>query len=192
MMAGQESATMDSIVTPRRKWSRAEIANLLVSSSALAELKLEHALQIVRLLTPQHKTAGMVLIEEGVTSTGFMALVLEGEAAVANAIPGSRESVLLSRLGPGALFGELGILDGKPRSATVTAVTDMDIVVLERAGLARLIETVPPVACALLMAIVMRVSERLRATTEKVKELSAANQSLQKELQTFKRPSSRA
>jgi hypothetical protein len=89
---------MDSIVTPRRKWSRAEIASLLVSGSALAELKLEHALQIVRLLTLQHKAAGVVLI----------------------------------------------------------------------------------------------VSERLRATTEKVKELSAANQSLQKELQTFKRPSSRA
>ena len=183
---------MDPIVTPRRDWSRAEIANLLVSSSALADLKLEHALQVVRLLTPQHKDAGTVLIEEGVTSTGFMALVLEGEAVVANALPGSSESVLLSHLGPGALFGELGILDGKPRSATVTAVTDMDIVVLDRAGLARLIETVPPVACALLMAIVLRVSERLRATTRMVKELSVANQLLRKELAAFKRPSSRA
>jgi|SRR5215208_2272215 len=183
---------MEPIVTTRRNWSRAEIANLLVSSSALAELKLEHALQIVRLLTPQHKAAGTVLIEEGVTSTGFMALVLEGEAVVANSIPGASEPVLLSQLGPGALFGELGVLDGKPRSATVTAVTDMDIVVLERAGLARLIETVPPVACALLMAIVVRVSERLRATTEKVKDLSAANLALQRELEKVKSRSFRA
>jgi hypothetical protein len=48
------------------------------------------------------------------------------------------------------------------------------------------------VACALLMAVVLRVSERLRATTRMVKELSVANQLLRKELAAFKRPSSRA
>src|SRR5688500_14900774 len=140
---------MDTIVTEKRKWSRAEVAELLISKTALTELKLEHALQIVRLLTPQQVAAGTILIEEGVTSTGYMALVLQGEAVVINSIRGSDDSVLLSHLGCGAVFGELGILDGKPRSATVTAVTDMDIAVLDRPGLARLIDTVPSVACAL-------------------------------------------
>ena len=177
---------MDSIVIEQRKWSRADVAELLISRTALTELNLEHALQIVRLLTPHRVAAGTVLIEEGVTSTGYMALVLHGEAVVANAVRGSDEPVLLGKLGCGALFGELGILDGKPRSATITAVTDMDIAVLDRPGLSRLIETVPTVACALLAAIISRVAERLRATNVKVQTLSAVNASLQQELAALK------
>jgi CRP/FNR family cyclic AMP-dependent transcriptional regulator len=177
---------MDSIVIEQRKWSRAEVAQLLISKTALTELKLEHALQIVRLLTPHRVAAGTVLIEEGVTSTGYMALVLHGEAVVVNTASGGDDTVLLGQLGCGAVIGELGIMDGKPRSATVTAVTDMDIVVLDRPGLARLIETVPTVACAFLAAMMSRVAERLRASSLKVQELSIANASLRQELAALK------
>jgi CRP/FNR family transcriptional regulator, cyclic AMP receptor protein len=177
---------MDSIVIEHRKWSRAEVAELLISRTALTELKLQDALQIVRLLTPHRVLAGTVLIEEGVTSTGYMALVLHGEAVVANSVIGSNEPVLLGQLGCGALFGELGILDGKPRSATITAVTEMDIAVLDRPGLSRLIETVPSVACSLLAAIISRVAERLRATNAKVQTLSATNAALEQELAALK------
>ena len=169
---------MDSFVTDTRTWSREEIAELLVSTTALTELTRETAAQIVDLLRPEHVAAGTVLIEEGVTSTGFMALVLEGEAIVANSIAGADEGVVLAELGAGALFGELGILDGKPRSATVTAVTDMDIAVLDRGALSKLIDTMPGVGCSLLSAIIVRVSERLRATNTRVQELVAENRSL--------------
>jgi CRP/FNR family transcriptional regulator, cyclic AMP receptor protein len=99
---------------------------------------------------------------------------------------GSNEPVMLGQLGCGALFGELGILDGKPRSATITAVTEMDIAVLDRPGLSRLIETVPSVACSLLAAIISRVAERLRATNAKVQTLSATNAALEQELAALK------
>lgn len=176
---------MDSIITEHRKWSRSEVAELLVSRNALTELNLEQALQIGRLLRPLRVAAGTVLIEEGVTSTGYMAVVLQGEAVVANAGSGE-DRVFLSNLGSGSVFGELGVLDGKPRSATVTAVTDMDIAVLDRPALARLIDTVPSVACALLGAIMVRVAERLRATNLKVQALSAENASLQQEVEALR------
>jgi CRP-like cAMP-binding protein len=76
------------------------------------------------------------------------------------------------------VFGELGILDGKARSATVTAVTDMDIAVLDRVGLARLVDSLPGVACSLFSAIIVRVGERLRATNIRVQELVAENNKL--------------
>ncbi|MBI2768896.1 MAG: cyclic nucleotide-binding domain-containing protein [Burkholderiales bacterium] len=178
---------METINTENRKWSRAEVAELLVSRNALTEMKMEHALQVVRLLSPQRVSAGTVLIAEGVTSTGFMALVLSGEAVVVNESRASHEdSVMLSQLRCGSVFGELGVLDGKPRSATVTALTDMDIAVLDRPALARLIETVPSVACALLGAIMERVAQRLRATNTKVKSLAAANHALREELDALK------
>jgi len=169
---------MDSIVTETRHWTRPEIAELLISHTALTDLTREAARDVARLLTPEHVAAGTVLIEEGVTSTGFMALVLEGEAVVANSMEGKDESVLLGEIGPGAVFGELGILDGKPRSATVTAVTDMVIAVLDRASLRRLVDEMPSVGCALLSAIIVRVGERLRATNERVHELVVENKKL--------------
>ena len=174
---------MDTIVTDKRTWSRSDVAELLVAKTALTELTFDHALQIVRLLTPQRIKAGTVLIKEGVTSTGYMALVLQGEAVVENEMRGSvHDSMVLGMLGSGSLFGEMGVLDGKPRSATVTAITDMDIAVLDRPALARLIETVPGVACALMGAIMARVAERLRATNIKLNTLTALNLSLQAEL----------
>ena len=174
---------MESIITDKRTWSRSDVAELLISRTALTELNLEAALQIVRLLTPQRIKAGTVLIREGVTSTGYMALVLQGEAVVENEMSGPvHDSMVLSMLTSGSLFGEMGVLDGKPRSATVTAITDMDIAVLDRPAMARLIETVPSVACALMGAIMARVAERLRATNLKVKTLTALNMSLQDEL----------
>lgn len=178
---------MESIITEKRAWSRSEVAELLISRTALTELNLEAALQIVRLLTPQRIKAGTVLIHEGVTSTGYMALVLQGEAVVENEMSGPlHDSMVLSMLTSGSLFGELGVLDGKPRSATVTAITDMDIAVLDRPAMARLIETVPAVACALMGAIMARVAERLRATNLKVKSLTALNLLLQDELATLR------
>ena len=178
---------MESIITEKRTWTRADVADLLISRTALTELNLEAALQIVRLLTPQRIKAGTVLIHEGVTSTGYMALVLQGEAVVENEMSGPmHDSMVLSMLSSGSLFGELGVLDGKPRSATVTAITDMDIAVLDRPAMARLIETVPAVACALMGAIMARVAERLRATNLKVKTLTALNLSLQDELSALR------
>jgi CRP-like cAMP-binding protein len=169
---------MESFTSETREWSARDVAQLLISQNALTELTLEEALEVVHLLAPLHVAAETVLIEEGVSSTGYMALVLEGEAVVMNAIDGSDESVVLSTLGPGAVFGELGILDGKPRSATITAVTDMDIAVLDRVGLARLIDSLPGVACSLFSAIIVRVGERLRATNARVQELVVENKKL--------------
>lgn len=170
------------MLTETREWTRNEVADLLVSHTALNELTREAARHVVDLLRPERVAAGTVLIEEGVTSTGFMALVLEGAAIVTNSIAGSDEAVLLGEIGPGAVFGELGILDGKPRSATVTAVTDMDIAMLDRDALARLIDTMPGVGCSLLSAIIVRVGERLRATNLKIQNLVAENIELKRQL----------
>ncbi|HEY8049277.1 MAG TPA: cyclic nucleotide-binding domain-containing protein [Ramlibacter sp.] len=173
---------MQSFATESRQWTPPEVAEMLIEGVGLGELSPEAAMHIVELLRTEHIAAGTVLMEEGTSATGYMAVVLEGEALVANAIEGTEEASVLGEIGPGAVYGELGILDGKPRSATVTAVTDMDIAVLDRAGLSRLMDLSPGVACSLLSAIIMRVGERLRATNKRVQDLATQNIKLKEQL----------
>lgn len=67
--------------------------------------------------------AGMDLVREGEPGDALF-VIIEGSAIV------RRGSVELNRVGPGAYFGELAILDGEPRSATVVAETDVKVAVI--------------------------------------------------------------
>jgi CRP-like cAMP-binding protein len=58
---------------------------------------------------------GHVIVEKGATGVGFF-LMLEGMAEVRS------EGRVLSRLGPGQFFGEMSLLDDRPRTADVVAV----------------------------------------------------------------------
>lgn len=95
--------------------------------------------------------AGRVLTDEG--KAGHEAFViLEGEATVEI---GGRE---VARLGPGHQFGELALLDGGPRTATVTAATDMTVLVVSQRAFFSLLDEVPGLARKLLtqMATIIR------------------------------------
>ena len=67
------------------------------------------------------------------------------------------DEVEVANLGPGDLFGEMSLLDGDRRSATVTADTDMTVTVFERREFVRLVETSPGVAMKLLAAMAARL-----------------------------------
>lgn len=103
---------------------------------------------------------GAVLIEEGAIGQELFYIV-EGEADV------RRRGRTVARLVPGDHFGELALLDRKPRSATVVAHTDMKLLTMTRRELAALLEDVPPLAAKLLAAM----AQRLRAADRKVDAL---------------------
>src|SRR3970282_1311707 len=74
--------------------------------------------QIARLLKERPFVKGETVIMEGSGGAAFF-LIDSGEATV------SSKGVHLATLGPGDYFGEIALIDGGPRSATVTAATDM-------------------------------------------------------------------
>jgi CRP/FNR family transcriptional regulator, cyclic AMP receptor protein len=65
--------------------------------------------------------AGTVIAREGERGIGLF-LILEGECSVS--IGGRTRA----KLGPGDFFGEVALLDGGPRTATVTALTPVHLV----------------------------------------------------------------
>jgi CRP-like cAMP-binding protein len=78
--------------------------------------------------------------EEGET----LYLVARGEVAVVVKTDGGEKEV--ARLGRGALFGEMSVLTGEPRSATVTALGDAALLGLDREAFHRILDEGPELA----------------------------------------------
>lgn len=159
-------------------------ARLLVTPSALDDLKLADARRVVTYMHPQLISAGTIFIHEGeIKGNDYMMLVLEGDISVESELPGNDGSLVVNIIGPGHLIGEMGVLDGSPRSATCTAVTDIAAAVLSRSALRRLLKAEPSVGARLLLAISKRMADRLRETTRKLRTFAQMNKALQQELQ---------
>jgi CRP/FNR family cyclic AMP-dependent transcriptional regulator len=71
--------------------------------------------------------AGDVIFAEGDAGERFY-VVREGTVTL------SVEGRKLEDVGPGGIFGELGLIDHAPRSATATAATDVDVMPLDERG----------------------------------------------------------
>lgn len=108
------------------------------------------------------RAADEVTLEQGAVLTrqgeiGREAFVLlDGRAEV------QRDGSVVAELGPGAVIGELALLDGGPRTATVVASTDVDLLVLTRPAFNAVLDEIPTLAHQLLVAL----AHRLRAAED--------------------------
>ena len=67
------------------------------------------------------------------------------------------------RLGPGEFFGEMSLLDGEPRSATVRAETDMRLLIIERRHFQTLLSEVSDLTRTILVVLSRRLRDLERA-----------------------------
>ncbi len=95
---------------------------------------------------------GKVLVRQGDQGRECF-VIAEGKARATIRGKGSQ------LLGPGSFFGEMSLLDQGPRSATVTAETDMHLLVLGSREFSSLVDEVPTVALRMMRGL----AERLRA-----------------------------
>jgi CRP-like cAMP-binding protein len=75
---------------------------------------------------------------------------------------------LLASVESGRTLGEMSMIDGEPRFASCVAVEPSLIAVLDREGLARIIVEQPLLGAKLLMELVLMLSQRLRATSQRL------------------------
>jgi CRP/FNR family cyclic AMP-dependent transcriptional regulator len=76
--------------------------------------------------------------------------------------------IILADLPPGELFGEIALLDGKPRSANATALTNCELMVLERRDVMPFLDRNPSV-CIKLMEI---LCSRIRRSDERMSDIA--------------------
>ncbi|MFM9132259.1 MAG: Crp/Fnr family transcriptional regulator [Actinomycetota bacterium] len=111
---------------------------------------------VVRNSTEKTVKAGTVLIEQGrVGREAFV--ILEGSATV------KRNGKKIGGAKAGSIVGELSLLDGGPRTATVTTDSDTRLLVISDRGMKNTIEFIPAIGRKLLKALAGRVRDLDRA-----------------------------
>ena len=101
-------------------------------------------------------TAGTLLLDQG--QTGVEAFViLEGAVTV------KRNNRKMATLGPGAIVGELSLLDHGPRTATAVCETDCSLFVISQRHFLAVLDDVPTIAHKLLATLASRIRDLDRA-----------------------------
>jgi CRP/FNR family cyclic AMP-dependent transcriptional regulator len=162
---------------------RDQAALMLMRASPVAELDVHDAGLVIDAMQPVFVEAGTVFIEEGQTDGNeFMALLIEGQVRAENATGAPGEDMVISLIGAGSLIGEMGLIDGAPRSATCTALTDLKLAILSRDALRGLVEVQPAVAARLLLTVSGLLGVRVRENNRRLRTLSQVAKAMQREL----------
>ncbi|OGV66448.1 MAG: hypothetical protein A2283_06935 [Lentisphaerae bacterium RIFOXYA12_FULL_48_11] len=105
---------------------------------------------------------GTVIFREGATDQS-LGIIVEGKVDI---IKTDRDvSSLIATLLPSQSFGEMSLVDGEPRSASVVASTDVVMLILDKDGFLEMSRVVPGLAFKLLLKISKMISQRLRKTS---------------------------
>lgn len=127
----------------------------------------ESALEpIVRVAMMRKAPRGSTVVMAG-DRTDFVYLVLSGGLKVQVCDEDGRE-VILTLLGPGELFGEMGVLDDNPRSATVVANQSSELIVISKADFKRVMQENFDVC----LYIMRNLVHRLRIADRKIETLA--------------------
>ena len=130
--------------------------DVLAQVPLFEDLSPRHLKRVADRMEQQRFMEGASVVKAGEEGDTFYVIV-EGEADVV--APDGR---VVATLRPGEFFGEISLLDGGPRTASVVAATPMLMLTLARAAFRELIEVEPRVAVGLLKhaAMLLRRLER--------------------------------
>ena len=109
---------------------------------------------------------GKVIFREG--DYGYCAYIIE-RGQVEISVHRAGQKVTLDRHGPGEIFGEMAIIDDKPRTATVTALETCHLTLITREQLVRRIDETDPILRMCLGVIL----DRFRATMKRLQVINA-------------------
>ncbi|MFA8343150.1 MAG: Crp/Fnr family transcriptional regulator [Rhodothermaceae bacterium] len=140
--------------------------NFLQFVPIFAELSEETIKKIVAAGTIKNfKKDSIILMEEDDGSAMFV--IVSGQVKIAR-ISSDGKEVILCILGESDFFGEMAILDGMTRSATVIATEDTEVFLIERNQFLDLLKTYPEVS----ISLIKELTKRLRDADLKIKSLS--------------------
>lgn len=112
-----------------------------------------------------HSEKGTTIFSKGDPGSGLMAVV-SGSVKISVPSPDGKE-VALNIIQPGEVFGEIALLDGRPRTANACAMQDSELLILERREFIPFLRQSPEIGLTLLAVL----CDRLRRTSEQVEDV---------------------
>lgn len=122
----------------------------------------EELAQVAEVAVPRRFEAGEVVFKEGDEGTTCY-ILRSGKARAVREHPDGR-SITLAHFVPGDIFGEMAILDGERRSATVEVTEGTETIAILAADMHRLLRAHPDISLKLIAAL----GQRLRETNERL------------------------
>src|SRR3990170_4037440 len=126
---------------------------LLAAVPMFAELSRRQLKRIAELTQVKEASAGSMLVTAGAPGSASFFVIVEGKAEVV------KDRGAVAALGPGDFFGELGVIDGGRRTASVVASSDLVALRLSRTAFREVIEAEPAIGTRIMEALVARVRE---------------------------------
>lgn len=145
----------------------ANILGLLKGVELFSELSEEQIGMLADLVVSQNFNRDETVVLEGDDSVQALYLIASGSVQVYMTGIDGRETIL-SFLERGDFFGEMSLIDGEPRSASVRTVTDAQMLIIHRESFLKLIRQSPEIA----MGLLSELSKRLRKANRQIGSLS--------------------
>jgi len=142
--------------------ARGEIATLLARVPLFDQLSPEELDPVASVAVPRSFPKGVRVLREG-DATDACYIVRSGDLRVTREHPDGR-AIALATLGPGDIFGELAMLDGGTRSASVETLSESELLALPASDMRRVVAEHGEIAAKLIVAL----TRRLRETNERV------------------------
>ena len=155
------SAVLPTIAKGRkgaRERERQRLA-LIEAVPLFAGLSQRHLRHLARVAQERTFLPGRTVVEKGAPGNSFY-VVVDGTAKV---MLGDSNRVL-ARIGRGDFFGELSLLDGGPRTASVLAETPLTVIKVWRSDFRALIKDEPDVALKMMQELARRLREERSPT----------------------------
>jgi CRP-like cAMP-binding protein len=125
---------------------RSQKVDLLKKVPMFSNLSNRHLNEVAKYADQLPVKAGRVLAEEGNLGWEFV-FILEGKARV------EKGGKVINRLASGDFFGEVSLIDRGPRTATVIAETDMNLLIVNSKSFDHLLDTVPGLQKKILISL---------------------------------------
>lgn len=143
------------------------VVGLLKGVELFSELNEEQLAMLADLVVVQDFNRDETVVLEGDDSMQALYLIASGSVQVYITGVDGRETIL-SFLERGDFFGEMSLIDGEPRSASVRTVTDAQMMIIRRESFIQLIRQSPEIS----MSLLSELSKRLRKANKQIGSLS--------------------
>ena len=144
------------------------VPDFLKNLSLFQDLDLPALSTLAALLVSTKISARAVIFRESSDSDALY-IVQTGQIVISKHVQGEVD-IVLTRFRSGDFFGEMGLFDAAPRSATAHAETDSILLRLDRKAFQQILADYPEMAARICYRLVTVFIERLRSTNEQARE----------------------